>query len=47
MEGLAGMVEPHAHLPANALVARVERAILDWTDSPIGDDLCLLVLRPR
>jgi hypothetical protein len=29
------------------IVSWVERAILDWAEKPIRDDLCLSVLKPR
>ncbi len=47
LEGLARLLDPHCRLPARSVVSRVEKAILEWTDGPIRDDLCLLVLRPR
>ena len=34
-------------LPATEIVSQVERAILDWAENPVRDDLCLLVLKPR
>ena len=34
-------------LSASEIVSRVERAILDWAEKPIRDDLCLFVLKPR
>jgi serine phosphatase RsbU (regulator of sigma subunit) len=45
--GLRRLLAPLAGLPARALAGRIERAILDWADGPIRDDLCLLVIRPR
>lgn len=45
--GLARLLAPLAGLPAAALVSRAERALLEWTDGPIRDDLCLLVLKPK
>lgn len=45
--GLARLLSPLTALPAQELAAEAEKAILDWTDEPIRDDLCLLVLRPR
>lgn len=47
LEGLSELLHPHILLPARTIVSRVEKAILEWTDGPIRDDLCLLVLRPR
>jgi hypothetical protein len=29
------------------MAAQIEEAILDWTDEPIHDDLCVLILKPR
>jgi serine phosphatase RsbU (regulator of sigma subunit) len=46
-DGLARLLEPLAGLPAHAIVAEVERAIIEWSDEPIRDDLCLLVLKPK
>lgn len=46
-EGLSGLLRPLAERPPWALAAQLERAILDWTDEPIRDDLCLLVLKPK
>ena len=45
--GLLGMLRPLAQFPATAMATEVEKAILDWADGPIRDDLCLLVLKPR
>jgi len=45
--GLTRLLAPLVELPAPALVGRVERALLEWADGPIRDDLCLLVLKPR
>ncbi|HEY5977285.1 MAG TPA: PP2C family protein-serine/threonine phosphatase [Solirubrobacterales bacterium] len=47
LEGLTRILAPLAHESAGSMVAEAERAILEWTDGPIRDDLCLLVLRPR
>ncbi len=44
--GLIRLLIPLARLPAQELAIEAEKAILDWTDQPIRDDLCLLVLRP-
>lgn len=46
-EGLTRLVSPLTHLPAHHLATEVHRALLEWTDAPLGDDLCLVVLRPR
>jgi len=34
-------------LPARVLVQEAHKAVLRWTDKPIRDDLCILVLRPK
>ncbi len=47
VRGLTGLLAPLVSLPAAAVVARVEAAILDWADGPVRDDLCLLVLKPE
>ena len=47
LEGLSRLLAPLTGLPAEALVARIQGAILEWTDQPVRDDLCLLVLRPE
>lgn len=45
-EGLLRLLAPHAHLPAAHLAREAHRAVLEWTDAPLGDDLCLVVIRP-
>ncbi len=47
LEGLSRLLAPLTKLPAGEIVNQVERAILDWAEKPIRDDLCLLVLKPR
>jgi serine phosphatase RsbU (regulator of sigma subunit) len=47
LEGLSGMLAPLTGLAARVMVNEVERAILDWADRPIRDDLCLVVLKPQ
>jgi serine phosphatase RsbU (regulator of sigma subunit) len=47
LPGLIRVLEPLAEQPAQAIVSRVESALLDWADGPVRDDLCLLVLRHR
>lgn len=47
LDGLTRLLAPLAKLPAAEIVSQVERAILDWAEKPIRDDLCLLVLKPR
>ena len=46
-DGLFQLLTPLAHLPARNLAREAHRAVLEWTDAPLGDDLCLVVLRPR
>lgn len=46
-EGLARLLAPLAELPARLLAHEAHRAVLEWTDAPISDDLCLVVLRPK
>jgi serine phosphatase RsbU (regulator of sigma subunit) len=46
VEGLSGIFAPLSGLAARVMVNEVERAILDWADRPIRDDLCLVVLKP-
>jgi len=46
-EGLARVLAPLTELPAGAIVARAEEALLEWADRPIRDDLCVLVLKPK
>ncbi len=47
LDCLTRLLAPMTKLPATEIVSQVERAILDWAEKPIRDDLCLLVLRPR
>jgi serine phosphatase RsbU (regulator of sigma subunit) len=47
LEGLSQIIAPLTKLPAAAMVSQVEKAILNWAESPIRDDLCLLVLKPQ
>jgi serine phosphatase RsbU (regulator of sigma subunit) len=47
LEGLTRLLAPLTRLPAMEIVSQIERAILDWAEKPIHDDLCLLVLKPR
>ncbi|HEX8690175.1 MAG TPA: SpoIIE family protein phosphatase, partial [Solirubrobacterales bacterium] len=44
--GLTRLLAPLCELPAREIAEETEAAILDWTDGPIRDDLCLLVLKP-
>lgn len=47
LDGLARLLSPLIELPAPALARAAEHAVLEWADKPIGDDVCLLVLRPK
>jgi serine phosphatase RsbU (regulator of sigma subunit) len=47
LDGLTRLLAPMTKLSATEIVSQVERAILDWAEKPIRDDLCLLVLKPR
>jgi serine phosphatase RsbU (regulator of sigma subunit) len=46
-KGLLGLLAPFADLPARKLVSEAQSAILEWTDGPVRDDLCILALRPK
>jgi serine phosphatase RsbU (regulator of sigma subunit) len=46
-DGFTRLLSPLTGLPAPALVAQLESAIVGWADGPIRDDLCLLVLKPQ
>lgn len=46
-DGFARLLAPLVALPARALAEQAHRAVLEWTDAPIADDICLLVLRPK
>jgi serine phosphatase RsbU (regulator of sigma subunit) len=45
--GFSRLLAPLAELPARALAQEAQRAVLEWADKPIGDDICVLVLRPK
>lgn len=47
LDGLSRLISPLTKLPAAAMVSQVEKAILEWAEGPIRDDLCLLVLKPQ
>lgn len=47
LEGLREFLAPLAQASAPAIVSRTEKAILEWAEKPIRDDLCLLALKPR
>jgi serine phosphatase RsbU (regulator of sigma subunit) len=46
-DGLTRLLSPLTGLPARAMVIQAESEILKWTDEPIRDDLCVLVLKPK
>jgi serine phosphatase RsbU (regulator of sigma subunit) len=47
LAGLVSLLSPLPRLPARPMAEAIEKAILEWADEPIRDDLCLLVLKPR
>ena len=47
LDGLSRLISPLAKLPATAMVSQIEKAILEWAEGPIRDDLCVLVLKPQ
>lgn len=47
LDGLIRLLAPMTTSSAGEIVSQVERAILDWAEKPIRDDLCVLVLKPR
>ncbi len=47
LSGLRGLLAPLVGSPTPTLVSRTEKAILEWAEKPIRDDLCLLALKPR
>lgn len=46
-DGLSRLLGPLVRLPARVLAQEAHKAVLGWADTPLGDDLCILVLRPR
>jgi serine phosphatase RsbU (regulator of sigma subunit) len=46
-KGLLGLLAPLTGLPARDLVKSAQGAILEWTDGPVRDDLCILALRSK
>jgi serine phosphatase RsbU (regulator of sigma subunit) len=46
LDGFRAFLKPLSEMPASALVAGAEQAILSWAEGPIKDDLCILALRP-
>lgn len=47
VEGLTRFLSPLVRTPAWAMAGKIEQAILAWTDEPIRDDLCLVILKPK
>ena len=47
LDGLTRVLAPLSGLAARVIASEAERSIVGWADSPIRDDLCLLVLKPR
>jgi serine phosphatase RsbU (regulator of sigma subunit) len=46
-DGLSRLLGPLVRLPARVLAQEAHKAVLGWADAPLGDDLCILVLRPK
>lgn len=46
-DGLSRLLGPMVRLPARVLALEAHKAVLGWADTPLDDDLCILVLRPR
>jgi serine phosphatase RsbU (regulator of sigma subunit) len=46
-DGLSRLLGPLVRLPARVLAKEAHKAVLGWADTPLGDDLCILVLRPK
>ena len=44
-DGFERLIEPLVSMPPPVLASRAEESILEWTDEPLRDDLCLLALR--
>jgi phosphoserine phosphatase RsbU/P len=47
LTGLSTLLRPLVGQPPWVLTTQLEKAILEWTDEPLRDDLCLLALRPK
>jgi serine phosphatase RsbU (regulator of sigma subunit) len=47
LAGLSMLLEPLARQSPWELTAQLEKAILDWADESLRDDLCLFALRPK
>jgi serine phosphatase RsbU (regulator of sigma subunit) len=46
-DGFSRLLGPLVRLPARVLAREAHKAVLGWADTPLGDDLCILVLRPK
>jgi serine phosphatase RsbU (regulator of sigma subunit) len=46
-DGFSRLLGPLVRLPARVLAQEAHKAVLGWADTPLGDDLCILVLRPK
>jgi serine phosphatase RsbU (regulator of sigma subunit) len=46
-DGLSRLLGPLVRLPARVLAREAHKAVLGWADTPLSDDLCILVLRPK
>jgi serine phosphatase RsbU (regulator of sigma subunit) len=47
VDGLSRLLAPLADLSARALAERGHKAVLEWAEGPVADDLCMLVLKPK
>jgi serine phosphatase RsbU (regulator of sigma subunit) len=47
LAGLSRLLEPLLGQPPWVLTAQLEKTILEWTDEPLRDDICLLALKPK
>jgi serine phosphatase RsbU (regulator of sigma subunit) len=47
LDGLRRLLEPSVLKSAPELAGHAEAAVMEWTDEPLRDDLCLLALRPK
>jgi serine phosphatase RsbU (regulator of sigma subunit) len=44
-EGLAKILRASANLPAAAIAARIERAVIDFQPEPPRDDMAVMVIK--
>jgi serine phosphatase RsbU (regulator of sigma subunit) len=47
VERLSRLAKPLVLLPASGVATQVKKAVLEWTDEPLRDGFCLLVLKPK